>query len=204
MQPKTTINYLNQQKIMWVGAEMKIGTLSGPGRFNLPWCESDDEDCCGSQDDGRVFAALESMLNELPEKSRYRTEIILNFTDRADALIRVLCKDGFRNISLHDPDKNGGKKTTGAALFTDGMAWGINQGIPDRQTCEPVVSEAWNARIHEALHKNRFPGNVQGNRSSPSDDQPVTYHHQPDFEEYGPGCFLPAGSEGYQMTEWLN
>jgi hypothetical protein len=42
-------------------------------------------------------------------------------------------------------------------------------------------------------------GFVQGTGKEPKDGQPVSYDHLPDFEDYGLGCFLLAGSEVYKM-----
>jgi hypothetical protein len=33
----------------------------------------------------------------------------------------------------------------------------------------------------------------------PSDGQPLSYDKMPDFEDFGLGCFLLAGSEVYKM-----
>jgi len=42
-------------------------------------------------------------------------------------------------------------------------------------------------------------GFVQGTGKEPKDGQPVDYDNIPDFEDYGLGCFLLAGSEVYKM-----
>lgn len=71
--------------------------------FKPPYTKPNREDCCWSRGNGWVFAALVRVLKELPLKSVYRTEIIHNFTDRAEALVRVQRSNSFRNVSLHDP-----------------------------------------------------------------------------------------------------
>jgi len=42
---------------------------------------------------------------------------------------------------------------------------------------------------------------VQGTGKEPSAGQPVTYDKVPDFEDYGLGCFLLAGTEVYKMED---
>ena len=42
-------------------------------------------------------------------------------------------------------------------------------------------------------------GWVQGTGKEPKEVQPVTYTSIPDFEDYGLGCFLLAGSEVYKL-----
>ncbi len=107
--------------------------------------------------------------------------------------------DGFWNASLHDPNNYGGKETTGTALFVYSMAWGINNGMLDRATYLPAVIKGWNAIAKESVHSNGFLGFVQGTGKEPKDGQPVTYDKIPDFEDYGLGCLLLAGSEVYKL-----
>lgn len=63
----------------------------------------------------------------------------------------------------------------------------------------PAVAKAWKALLKETVHPNGFLGYVQGTGKEPKDGQPVTYNSMPDFEDYGLGCFLLAGSEVYQL-----
>ena len=52
----------------------------------------------------------------------------------------------------------------------------------------------------EAVHpENGCLGFVQGTGKEPKDGQPVGYDHLPDFEDYGIGCFLLAGTEVYKL-----
>jgi rhamnogalacturonyl hydrolase YesR len=107
--------------------------------------------------------------------------------------------DGFWNVSLHDPSNFGGKETSGTALFVYGMAWGINNGILNKAEYLPIALKAWDAMVKEAVHENGFLGYVQGTGKEPKDGQPVTYTNIPDFEDYGIGCFLLAGTEIYKL-----
>lgn len=51
-----------------------------------------------------------------------------------------------------------------------------------------------------AVHPDGFLGYTQGTGKQPSDSQPVSYTSKPDFEDYGLGCFLLAGSEIYRLN----
>lgn len=51
----------------------------------------------------------------------------------------------------------------------------------------------------EAVHPDGKLGFVQGTGKEPKDGQPVGYDKTPDFEDYGLGCFLLAGTEIYKM-----
>ena len=117
-----------------------------------------------------------------------------------EALVKVQRTDGFWNASLHDPSNFGGKEVSGTALFTYGMAWGVRNGVLDAKVYQPVITKAWSAIVHDAVHPNGFLGFVQGTGKEPKDGQPTTYDHAPDFEDYGIGCFLLAGVEMYKLA----
>jgi len=116
-------------------------------------------------------------------------------------LIPIQRKDGFWNASLHDPNNFGGKELSGTALFAYGMAWGVNHGILSKKKYMPVIKKAWNGMSKESVHANGFLGWVQGTGKQPSDSQPVSYDRIPNFEDYGLGCFLLAGSEVYKLCK---
>ena len=62
-----------------------------------------------------------------------------------------------------------------------------------------VKQPEYYAMVKEAVHPNGFLGYVQGTGKEPKDGQPVTYKSVPDFEDYGVGCFLLAGTEVYKL-----
>jgi rhamnogalacturonyl hydrolase YesR len=167
--------------------------------FVPPYKEPNGEDCYWSRGNGWVYAAYVRILNELPENAEHRADYIADFLGMSKALAKCQREDGFWNASLHDPGNYGGKETTGTSLFVYGMAWGINQGILDRETYLPIITKAWNVLCKEAVHDNGFLGYVQGTGKEPKSSQPVTYDKVPDFEDYGLGCFLLAGSEIYKL-----
>jgi unsaturated rhamnogalacturonyl hydrolase len=130
----------------------------------------------------------------LPEASAYRQELIQTFREMADALASCQREDGFWNVSLHDPSNHGGKELTGTSLFVYGIAWGINNSILDEKYL-PIVRKAWGAIVSNCVHPDGFLGYVQGTGKQPSDSQPVGYDRIPNFEDFGLGCFLLAGTE---------
>ena len=88
---------------------------------------------------------------------------------------------------------------TGTALFVYGMAYGVNNGLIDRGTYLPVLVKAWNAIAKDSVQPNGFLGWVQGTGKEPKDGQPLSVSKEPDFEDYGLGCLLLAGSEVYKL-----
>lgn len=167
--------------------------------FCPPYKEPNGRNCYWSRGNGWVYAALVRVMDEIPSNEKHRADYMRDFIDMSEALKAVQRKDGFWDVSLHDPTNYGGKETTGTALFVYGMAWGIRNGILDEKEYMPVIARAWNAMVSEAVHPNGFLGYVQGTGKEPKDGQPVTYSSIPDFEDYGVGCFLLAGSEMYKL-----
>ena len=158
--------------------------------FVPPYTAPNGEDCYWSRGNGWVIAALALVLKEIPEDEPHRKEYIKDLKAMSKALAKVQREDGFWNASLHDPNHYGGKETTGTSLFVFGMAWGINNGILSEKKYGPVVEKAWNALLNDAVHSNGFLGYVQSTGKEPSTGQPLSYDKQPDFEDFGLGCFL--------------
>jgi rhamnogalacturonyl hydrolase YesR len=146
-----------------------------------------------------VVAALVRVLSLIPENEVHRAEYVADYKAFMEALVPIQRPDGFWNVSLHDPNNFGGRETSGTALFVYGMAWGINNGFLDAKIYRPVVEKAWKAMLAEAVHPSGFLGYLQGTGKEPKDGQPVSFSSQPDFEDYGLGCFLLGGTEVYKM-----
>jgi unsaturated rhamnogalacturonyl hydrolase len=167
--------------------------------FKAPYKEPNGEDCYWSRGNGWVVAALVKVLEILPKDDPHRKEYRKTYLDMMKALLPLQRKDGFWNASLHDSNNFGGKETSGTALFLYGMAWGVNNGMLSARKYSAPISKAWNALTREAVHPDGRLGYVQGTGKQPSDSQPVTFESKPDFEDYGLGCFLLAGSEVYKL-----
>ena len=167
--------------------------------FVAPYKEPNGEDCYWSRGNGWVLAALVRVLEILPANNEHYAEYLQDFKDMSAALLQIQRPDGLWTASLHDPNHFGSKEITGTALFTYGFAWGTRNGILDKKIYMPAIQKAWKAMVKDAVHKNGFLGFVQGTGKQPSDGQPVTYDKVPDFEDYGLGCFLLAGSEVYKL-----
>jgi unsaturated rhamnogalacturonyl hydrolase len=167
--------------------------------FVPPYKEPNGDDCYWSRGNGWVVAALARTLEALPKSDPHYKEYLQDFKDMCAALLPLQREDGYWNVSLVDPSHFGGKEVSGTSLFIYGFAWGINSGILDKNTYKPRIVKAWNAMTKEAVHPNGKLGYVQGTGKEPKDGQPVGYDKTPDFEDYGLGCFLLAGTEIYKM-----
>ena len=167
--------------------------------FVPPYKEPNDKNCYWSRGNGWVIAALARVLQVLPKTDPHYDEYLQDYKDMLSALPPIQREDGYWNVSLHDPAHFGGKEVSGTSLFVYGMAWGINNNLIDKKTYLPVLQKAWNAMVKECVHADGALGFVQGTGKEPKDGQPVGYDHYPDFEDYGLGCFLLAGSEVYKL-----
>ena len=166
--------------------------------FDPPYKEPNGADCYWSRGNGWVLAALVRTLDMLPVSDAHYKEYLQDYKDMCAALVKLQREDGFWNASLHDPNNFGGKETTGTALFTYGFAWGLRKGILSKNDYLPAVKKSWKA-LFSAVHKNGFLGYVQGTGKEPKDSQPTGYDVTPNFEDFGLGCFLLAGSEVYGL-----
>jgi rhamnogalacturonyl hydrolase YesR len=167
--------------------------------FVPPYKEPNGKNCYWSRGNGWVIAALVRTMDFLPADSPYMKEFLTTYKEMVDALVACQREDGFWNVSLHDPSNFGGKELTGTSLFIYGMAWGINNGTLDKGRYLTVVLKAWKAMVDESVHPNGFLGYVQGTGKEPKDSQPTGYTNEPNFEDFGLGCFLLAGSEVYKL-----
>jgi unsaturated rhamnogalacturonyl hydrolase len=169
--------------------------------FVPPYKEPNGKNCYWSRGNGWVVAALVRVLDIMPKNAPHREEYQKTLKEMLAALVPLQRADGFWNVSLHDPENFGGKETSGTALFVYGMAWGINQGLIPAATYKPVLVKAWDAMVKDAVQADGSLGYVQGTGKEPKDGQPVTVSSRPDFEDYGLGCFLLAGTEVYKMKK---
>ncbi len=168
--------------------------------FDPPHTAPNGEDEYWSRGNGWVFAAMTRVLDVMPADAPHRAEYATMFQGMADALVAVQREDGFWNVSLHDPTDYPGPETSGTAFFVYGLAWGVNNGLLVGDQYARAAIDGWNGLANDALHPDGFLGYVQSTGKQPSDGQPVTYDSVPNFEDYGLGAFLLAGSEVYQMA----
>ncbi|WP_240336851.1 glycoside hydrolase family 88/105 protein [Rufibacter psychrotolerans] len=179
----------NKQEGLWWRDKDFVPPVTSPGGKDIYW----------SRGNGWVVAALVKVLEIMPKDAPYREEYQKTYLEMINALVPLQREDGFWNVSLEDPTHYGGKETSGTALFAYGMAWGVNNGLLDREKYLPIITKAWNAMEKDAVHPNGFLGYLQGTGKEPKDGQPVSYTSKPDFEDYGLGCFLLAGTEIMKM-----
>lgn len=162
-----------------------------------------------SRGNGWVLAALARVLDVLPASEPHRPAYEADFRALAAALLPLQRTDGFWNTSLTDPAHcasagepgEDGPETSGTALFTYGFGWGIRHGLLDAETYGAAVASAWNGMVRTAVRADGFLGWVQPTGAAPcSGPEPLGPDTVPNFDDFGVGCFLLAGSEVRRLT----
>ena len=145
-----------------------------------------------SRGNGWVSAGLVNILNELDAEQKEYKYFLKIYKQMAKALPQLQDPKGHWAMSLLGQEFYPTPETSGTAFFTYGLAWGINQGILDRNTFEPSVKKAWNA-LCNYVNFDGMLGYVQPVGAAPGQAWPDR------TEVYGAGAFLSAGSEVYKL-----
>jgi len=147
-----------------------------------------------SRGNGWVFSGLALMIPDLPTEWGGREFYLDTFRQMAETLKETQRTDGTWSMGLLGDQKEYPiPETSGTSFFTHGLAWGINYGLLDRATYEPVVFKAW-AALAECVTEEGLLGHVQPVGAAPGESYPDK------SEVYGVGAFLAAGSEVYTLA----
>ncbi|MEV7555294.1 glycoside hydrolase family 88 protein [Amycolatopsis sp. NPDC089917] len=158
------------------------------------WRRDAGSDAYWSRGNGWALAALAKVLQVLPSGDSRRPELLRVFEKMANTLWFLQRRDGFWNTDLLRPWNHGGPESSGTALFTFGLAWGVNAGILDAGKYRPTVDKAWEALSTKALRADGFLGYVQPVASGPGPARAG------DTAAYGVGAFLIAGQQMARLT----
>jgi len=142
---------------------------------------------------GWVMGGLVRMLEVIPAGHPERARFERQYREMAARVVKLQQADGLWRSSLLDPASYPMKESSGSALFTYALAWGVNQGMLERSTYEPAVRKAWAALAQNVNPDGRLT-HVQ-----PIGLAPKVFDEQA-TEVYGVGGFLLAGSEMYRMA----
>lgn len=146
-----------------------------------------------SRGNGWVMGGTARVLQYMPRDYPDRPKYISLFKEMAAKIASVQGEDGLWRSSLLDAPAYPAKETSGSGFFCYALAWGINEGILDRDKYLPVVHKAWIGLV-DAVDERGKLGWVQ---LVGRDPKLVT---REDTMEYGTGAFLLAGSEILKLT----
>ncbi len=147
-----------------------------------------------SRGNGWVLAGLARVLQEMPSDYPDRSRYVALFREMAAKIASLQQSDGYWRSSLLDPENLPRPETSGTAFYVYALASGINQGLLDRATYEPVIRRGWAALVR-AVHPNGMLGYVQRIGDQPGDTSASG------TEIYGVGALLLAGSEVYRLAQ---
>lgn len=161
--------------------------------------ESDGKNSYWSRGNGWVYAALVRVMEQLSPEDEYYIQLKKDFLLMSQAIVPIQRTDGFWNASLVSTQYNG-PELSGTGLFLYGLAWGVRNGLLTEEEYKIAADKAWQA-CKSCVHENGFLGYVQGTSDRPSKGWPFTYDAEPNFEDYGLGCFLLGVTEYYKMLK---
>jgi rhamnogalacturonyl hydrolase YesR len=126
---------------------------------------------------------------DYPDRPRYLTL----YREMAATVAAVQGTDGYWRSSLLDPASLPNPETSGTGFFVYALAWGVNRGVLDRATFEPVVRRGWAALVR-SVQADGMLGWVQRIGDKPGATSADT------TEVYGVGALLLAGSEMHRLA----
>ena len=144
-----------------------------------------------SRGNGWVMGALAETLQALPANSPRRGPYTAMLRTMAAALAPLQGSDGMWRPSLRDPALFPQPETSGTALITYALAYGVWSGVLDRSTYLPVVTRAWQGLSTVAVRPSGFVSFCQ-----PPDNQP----HAP-YTGTGPRVAPTARSAGTLFSD---
>jgi unsaturated rhamnogalacturonyl hydrolase len=134
---------------------------------------------------GGLARTLEYLPKNEPDRGRYETQL----KEMAAAVAALQDrKSGLWHSDLLDSQDYPQPETSGSALITFALAWGVNHGLLDRATYLPVISRAWKGLVGQIYLDGRL-GNIQQTGAAPA------YYLPSSSYTYGVGGFLLAAEQ---------
>jgi rhamnogalacturonyl hydrolase YesR len=148
-----------------------------------------------SRGNGWVLSGLALTIPHLPKDWEARYFYIRVLQEMATTMKATQRQDGTWHMGLlGDLEAYPVKESSGTALITHGLAWGINQGYLDRTTYEPAVLRAW-AALAASVNEEGIFGYVHPIGAQPGESFPNK------TEVYAVGAFLLAATEVYHLVQ---
>ncbi|HLF35586.1 MAG TPA: glycoside hydrolase family 88 protein [Cyclobacteriaceae bacterium] len=157
-------------------------TRKTPNGFKTFWARAN----------GWVIAGIVRIIEYLPEEDPYYHKYLDIYKAMAGKIAALQSGDGLWRSSLLDSLESPYPEASSTGFFTYAIAWGINEGLLPEAQFGPVVERAWKGLVN-SIHPDGKLGWVQGGDSAPGE---VSYD---DYQEYGAGAFLLAGSELFKL-----
>ena len=142
-----------------------------------------------SRGNGWVMGGIARTLDYMPARYPGREKYESQLREMAAAVAALQDpKTGLWHASLLNAEDFPAPETSGSALMTFALAWGVNHGVLDRSTYGPVIAKAWAGLVGQIYADGRL-GNIQQTGAAPAHYLPSSSY------TYGVGGFLLAGAE---------
>lgn len=174
----------NQQEHLFARDANYLVDVAGVGKR-----EANGQKIFWSRGNGWVMGGLVRVLQELPAKHPSRSFYLTLFRQMSERLLALQQTDGLWRTSLLDPASYPGGEASGSGFDCYALAWGVNQGILPKKTYQPAVEKAWVSLTKLVSPEGRV-GWVQ-----PIGGDPRRNFNEENWEVYGTGAFLLAGSQ---------
>lgn len=178
----------NQQERLFARDATYLVNAQGEGKR-----EANGQKVFWSRGNGWVMGGLVRLLDELPKKHPSRDFYVNLYRQMAERIITLQQADGLWRASLLDPASYPGGEGSGSGFFCYALAWGVNQGLLDKKTYQPIIRKAWTGLSTLVSPEGRV-GWVQ-----PIGADPRRNFNADSWEVYGTGAYLLAGSEVIKM-----
>ncbi|WP_455674606.1 glycoside hydrolase family 88/105 protein [Phocaeicola sp.] len=142
---------------------------------------------------GWVLGGLCEILQALPAKDKNRSFYEELFVTLSTRIAELQSADGYWHASLLDPASYPSPETSATGFIVYALAYGINEGLLEKEAFLPVVVKGWQAML-DAVEPNGKLGYVQPIGADP---RKVTRSMT---EVYGVGAFLLAGNQVYKLA----
>lgn len=142
---------------------------------------------------GWVFGGLVRVLAVLPKDDPFRPRYERQFREMAARILEIQHADGLWGADLLNPQGMPGPESSGSGFFIYGLAWGLNEGLLDRQLT-PVILNAWTALTRLVKEDGQLT------RVQPIGESPYAFDPNSTMP-YGVGAFLLAGSEVWKLVK---
>ena len=179
---KKTSDYLYSEKDSLYFRDDRFFTKKSDNEAKVFW----------SRGNGWVVGGLARVLEYMPKDYKERPFFEKQFVDMNKRILSLQMENGFWSQSLLDAENYPQKESSGTGFFVYSMAWGVNNGLLDKETYMPAITKGWIA-LNSSIHPNGKFGYVQEIGDSPTS---VTFD---DTELYGSGAYLLAGVEMYKL-----
>jgi len=168
--------------------------VPGKGLYTHGWTQdkpASDHKYYWGRANGWCMMALVELLDVLPEDHPSKPELLELLRAHAKGLAAVQDESGLWHQLLDRPDSF--LETSASAMFTMGMARGINRGWLDAATYTPAVEKAWRGITTRVSPDGKVAGTCPGTNYRDDDDY---YFKRPCIDDvHGYGPVLLAGAE---------